>query len=111
MHPRLASRRVGGDMRTAELANRILSAFGTLALAHRGTAGLLASVRHTVVDPDRRRLPNAEVQRRAERGPPGGKRQQGCIASVSGVNFAMGTSARRLVQGPGPLRRSSALRR
>jgi integrase len=49
---------------------------------------------------DRRRLPNAEVQRPTERGPPGGKRQQGCIASVSGGNFAIGTSAMRFVQPP-----------
>src|SRR5262249_30177825 len=49
---------------------------------------------------DRRRLPNAEVQRPAERAPPGGKRQQGCVASVSGGNFAMGTSAMQLVHPP-----------
>ena len=47
---------------------------------------------------DRRRLPNAEVQRPAERGPPGGQRQQGCVASVSRVNTARGTSALRFVQ-------------
>jgi hypothetical protein len=33
-------------------------------------------------------------------GTSGGKRQQGCVASVSGVNFAMGTSATRLVHLP-----------
>jgi hypothetical protein len=29
-----------------------------------------------------------------------GKRQQGCVASVSGINLAIGTSAKPLVQPP-----------